>query len=374
MLPALTTDGLRLADVLASCLGAVRGEQNRLSLPSVESAVVVLMDGLGASMLKARAGHARTLSAVLGPKSVIEAGFPTTTVASLASLTTGLAPGQHGLVGYTVYDPDLDQVVNQLSGWDPRVDPATWQRAPTLFETASAEGVDAVVVAPERYSDSPFTHAVLRGARYVAATSIADRMDAALAVLRTPGRHLVYVYVPELDQAAHGHGCDSVEWTTALEAADAAVATLTSALRARQGVLVTADHGLLDIPQHAHVLLDDGPLLDGVRFIAGEPRCLQLHLEPGADPDAVAERWREAEGGRAWIATRAEAVAAGWFGTVHPDVLPRIGDVLVAARKAVAYYDGRTDSPHGRSMVGQHGSWTADELRVPLLRFGAFAR
>ncbi|MBN9240807.1 MAG: hypothetical protein BGO97_13920 [Micrococcales bacterium 70-64] len=374
MLPALTTDGLRLADVLASSLGAVRGEPNRLSLPPVESAVVVLVDGLGASMLKARAGHARTLSAVLGPKSVIEVGFPTTTVASLASLTTGVAPGQHGLVGYTVYDPGLDQAVNQLSGWDPRVDPATWQRMPTFFETAAAEGVDAVVVAPERYRDSPFTHAVLRGARYVPAATMAERAEAALAVLRAPGRHLVYVYISELDQAAHGFGCDSVAWISALEAADAAVATLTAGLGTRQGVIVTADHGLLDIPQHAHVLLEDGPLLDGVRLIAGEPRCLQLHLEPGVDADEVAERWRASEGGRAWVATRAEAVEAGWFGSVHPDVLPRIGDVLVAARKAVAYYDGRTESPHGRSMVGQHGSWSPEELRVPLLRFGAFAR
>ena len=67
-------------------------------------------------------------------------------------------------------------------------------------------------------------------------------------------------------------------------------------------------------------------------------------------------------------------MTAGWFGpTMHPDVLPRIGDVLVAARKRVAYYDSRDTRSTGRNMVGQHGSLTADETRVPLLRFGAFA-
>lgn len=372
MLPALKPDGLRLADVLASCLSALRSEPNRLALPPVDNALVLLIDGLGADMLKARAGHGRTLAAALTSRSVIEAGFPTTTAAALASLTTGVAPGQHGLVGYSVLDPAHDRVVNQLSGWDDRLDPATWQLAPTLFETAASEGIDAVVIGPDRYHDSGFTRAVLRGARYVGAASMHDRMLRALVELRSPGRHLVYVYIPELDQAAHGHGSDSAEWIRALETADAVVATLTAGLGPRDGLLVTADHGLVDIPQHGHILLD-GPLLHGVRFIAGEPRCLQLHAEPGTDVDELADRWRAAEGHRAWIATRQEAIEAGWFGEVRPEVLPRIGDVLVAARKAVAYYDGRLANPHGRSMVGQHGSWSPAELRVPLLRFGAFS-
>lgn len=371
MLPALKPDGLRLADVLRSCLAAVRGEANRLALPPVDNAVVLLVDGLGAEMLKARAGHARTMSGALTARSVIEAGFPTTTAAALASLTTGLPPGQHGLVGYSVLDPAHDRIVNQLSGWDDRLDPGTWQLAPTLFETASAEGVDPVVIGPQRYHDSGFTHAVLRGARYLGAATMNDRMLRAAAVLREPGRHLVYVYVPELDQAAHAHGSDSAEWIRALETADAAVATLVASLGRRDGLIITADHGLLDIPEHGHVLVD-GPLLEGVRFLAGEPRCLQLYLVEGVDPAEVAARWQAAEGHRAWVATREEAVEAGWFGDVLPEVLPRIGDVLIAARKAVAYYDGRQAKPHGRSMVGQHGSWSPAEIRVPLLRFGAF--
>jgi hypothetical protein len=71
--------------------------------------------------------------------------------------------------------------------------------------------------------------------------------------------------------------------------------------------------------------------------------------------------------------TRDEAVAAGWFGAVSPAVLPRIGDVIVAARAQVAYYDARTASERSLAMVGQHGSFSADELRVPLARWGAFA-
>lgn len=378
MLPAPKPDGLSLADVLTSSLSAISGEPNRLGLPGVDNAIVLLVDGLGAEALRARAGHGRTLAGALTAKSIIESGFPTTTAAAIATLTTGAAPGQHGLVGYSVLDPAHDRVVNQLSGWDDRLDPYTWQRVPTLFERARERGLAATAIGPERYRDSGFSKAVLRGADYVAGSSIAARMHRAVEALKAgvPGIH--YVYVPELDVAAHAHGWQSREWTNALETTDAAVRELIAELGPRDGLLVTADHGVLDVPHHSHVLFDTVPaLVDGVRFVAGEPRCLQLHFEPDLSAEgreALVDRWRASESERSWVATREEAIAAGWFGAVDPAVAPRIGDLLVAARKNVAYYDSRTASAHGRAMIAQHGSWSSTELRVPVLRFGAFAR
>ena len=85
------------------------------------------------------------------------------------------------------------------------------------------------------------------------------------------------------------------------------------------------------------------------------------------------ERWRAAESGRSWVFARDEAVAAGLFGDVDADVLPRIGDVLVAARGRVAYYDDRLTDKASQRMVGQHGSLTSAERIVPLIRLGAYA-
>ncbi|CAN5365185.1 alkaline phosphatase family protein [soil metagenome] len=377
MLPAPKPDGLSLADVLESCLASISGEPSRLGLARVDRAVVLLVDGLGAQALTDRIGHARTLAAAFTPKAVIESGFPSTTAAAIASLTTGVRPGQHGIVGYSVLDPAHDRVVNQLSGWDDRIDPFAWQPIPTIFQRAERAGLLAVAIGPERYRESGFSAAVLRGARYVAAASIADRMARAAEFLAEPGPPgLAYVYVPELDSAAHAHGTESREWTNALETTDAAARDLVAALGKRHGLIVTADHGLLDIPQHGHIRFDESPaLVDGVRFVAGEPRCLQLHFEPDASAsvrDRTVEAWRAAESGRSWVATRDEAVAADWFGPVRAGVGERIGDLLVAARKNVAYYDSRAGT-HGTSMIGQHGSWSPAETRVPVLRYGAFA-
>ncbi|CAO1651898.1 alkaline phosphatase family protein [Salinibacterium sp. NG22] len=379
MLPALNPDSANLTDVLSSSFQAIAGEENRLSLPPVRHAVVLLVDGLGAHNLKARVGHARTLASAFSKSAVIQSGFPTTTAAAIASLTTGQRAGQHGLVGYSVLDAGNDRVINQLSGWDSRIDPATWQRVPTLFERATERGFTAVAVGAARYRASGFTHAVLRGARYVAAGSLAERLRVAVAVGHASAEpSLTYVYAPELDMAGHANGWQSPQWTHALESLDSALASAVRELTFDQGLLVTADHGMIDVPHESHVLFDTAPeLLDGVAYVAGEPRCLQLHLAPelaATERAAVLDRWQQAEGQRSWVTSRDAAIAAGWFGEVHPEVTPRIGDIIVAARKGIAYYDSRVTNNAGRKMVGQHGSWSDEELRVPLLRFGAFAR
>lgn len=374
MLPAPYSHRFSLADVMPSLLASVRGEENSLRLPRTRSAIVVVADGLGSHMLKASAGHARKLASVAGPKASIASGFPTTTASALATLTTGTLPGQHGLVGYTVLDPASDRVVNQLNGWEGALDPLTWQRMPTQFELASALGVPSFAVGAARYEDSGFTRAVLRGADFAVGASILERLEAARARLSSAGG-IAYVYVPELDQAGHRTGWDSGRWLSALEDLDSAMTRFLAASPADEGVVLTADHGMVDVAERNHVIIDEqSSLLDGIRHVAGEPRCLHLYWDSSTSSGHRAEllqRWRASEQTRSWVASKEEAIQAGWFGPVDPEVVPRIGDILIAARKSVAYYTSA--SAPGRSMVGQHGSLTGEETMVPLLRLGAFA-
>lgn len=372
MLPASTRHPLSLADVMPSCLAALTGNEEKLGLGSPSKIVVVVVDGLGTHPLLARAGHARTLAPLVSRATTIGSGFPSTTAAALSTLTTGVAPGTHGMVGYSVLDRANDRIVNQLSGWDDRMVPESWQPSATVFELAAKEGVPSFVVAPEKYRLSGFTRAVLRGADYLGARGIEDRFERARGVLDSTERALVYLYIPELDQAAHAHGNESPEWTRRLEIVDDQVARFAASLRRGERMLVTADHGGLDIPARSHVVVgSDAPLLNGVRHIAGEPRCLQLHLEETADAEEVLARWTAEEGGRAWVFTRAEAIAGGLFGTqVRGEAHSRMGDVFVAARARIAYYSDRAEDHSGRQMIGQHGSLTAEETSIPLLRFG----
>ncbi len=378
MLPVPADTAPRLTAVLGSSLASLTGAANPLGFARARSAVVVLVDGLGAANLRQRAGHARHLAGSMAKRDVIQTVFPSTTAAALASLTTGVMPGAHGLVGYRTLDPAHDRLVNQLNGWDDGMRPETWQLRATIFETAAAEGVDAVAIGAPRYADSGFTRAVLRGARYVPGLRMADRFEAALGVLDGGAPALIYLYVPELDQAAHADGWESDRWLGLLEQLDAEVAAFERRMPRGTGLLVAADHGVVDVPGHRHVFVDAKPeLVDGVRHVGGEPRFLHLYFEDslGAVPRArLVEHWRAAESGRSWVMTREEVIAAGLFGEVASEVEPRIGDLLVAARSGIAYYDRRAADRQAETMIGQHGSLSDEEVRVPLIRRGAYER
>jgi len=372
-LPADPARARSLVRVLPEVIAALSGKSDWFS--PARSAIVFVVDGLGAANLAARSGHARFLASVGGRRDVARTVFPSTTAAALTSLLTGTSPGEHGILGYRVRVPGAADTVNQLKGWETDgLDPHSWQRREPLLASETALGRPCFVVSHARYAGTGFTEAILRGAQFVAASDLADRaLLAADLAAANPGA-LVYLYAPDLDSVGHKHGWESDRWTTALERVDAATRSLAGALDGGTGVVVTADHGMVDVPRHRHILLEDGDtLLDGVEMIGGEPRMLHLYAERGAE-QRLLEAWRASESGRSWVVTREEALAAGLFGpSIDPAVEDRIGDVVVAARAGVVYYDDREVDKGPRRMVGQHGSLTDEERIVPLLRLGAFA-
>jgi hypothetical protein len=370
-----------IADLLPSCAAALGAEgfDNVLGLPGVPQICLVMVDGLGRALLTRKAAHTPFLREKLaaGQGSIpaaLDAAFPSTTAASLASLGTGVPPGQHGMVGYDVLAPHLDRVVNQLNGWDPEVDPDRWQPFPTVFERLHPEIHVATVSLPQ-FEGSAMTRAALRGGEFIGAGSLHERTTAAAGAMARHPRMLAYFYLNELDKAGHQFGCASPEWEVALEEVDSCVRRLDAQLPTGALVLVVGDHGMVDIAAPRRVDFGAEPeLTAGIRHTAGEPRMVHLHLEDGTDDAAraaIVERWQERFGNQAWVLTRDEAVGHGLFGEVSETVLPRIGDVIVAAHGDIALFDGRRVRPQAFDMVGQHGSWTKAERQVPLVAFRA---
>ncbi len=366
--------GAELGAVLPASLAAigaasvVRGrkasaDQARLGVRDARHVCTVLVDGLGRAQLDARRGHARFLNGLEGTTAT--AGYPTTTAASLALFGTGQTSGQTGMTGYTVRNPRTGKLANLIT-WDGAEPAEDWQRQPSLLEEAALAGVNVTTLGKARFAGSGLTHAVLRGGQFVGAERLADRIDVALGAMRKPG--VSYMYWGEIDGAGHAHGWQSDEWVQALEDADRELARLASTMPLGSELVITADHGMVDVTGAPRWDVAETPALaEGVTFVAGEPRALHLYAD---DPDAVVARWQEVLGADAVVGTRDDAVAAGVFGEVAPHVLDRIGDVVVAMAGRATVVDSRVQSPASMGLIGVHGSLTPEELYVPVLIAG----
>jgi Type I phosphodiesterase / nucleotide pyrophosphatase len=365
-----------LADVLPGAATALGVPVHRDGLPpdplglaaalaGARRVAVLLVDGLGADLLRTHAHLAPTLAALSRPAGDISAPCPSTTPVSLATLGTGLPPGAHGILGFVTEVPGENRLLNHTR-WADDPAPATWQPQRTVFEQALAAGVAVTAVGPYSFAGSGLTEAVYRGADYPGTFGPGDVVASLLQALDAGPRALVYGYVAELDLTGHLRGVDSPAWRAQLQLVDRMVEQLVDGLPGDAALLVTADHGMLDIGPHTRVDVEDEPeLMDGVRLLAGEPRARYVHTVDGAADD-VLQRWREALGDRAWVTGRDEAIASGVFGPVDDALAARIGDVVALAR-GTWVLTAPLREPGPSSLVAYHGSLTETELSIPLL-------
>ncbi|MBI2244397.1 MAG: alkaline phosphatase family protein [Nocardioides sp.] len=357
-----------LGDVVpavAAALGLRMGEPpTGLVLPDASAYVVLLVDGLGARLLERYAHAAPFLSGLLAEQEPGTSGVPSTTATSLTSLGTALTPGAHGLVGFTSRVPGTDRLLNALL-WDKDVDPVQWQPHPTAFARLHEAGGSVTVVNKREFARSGLTVAAHRGAEYVGADKVGERIAAAVSASAEPGS-LTYLYDGDLDWTGHRYGVASSQWLQQLAMIDAEAEQVREALPASVRLLVVADHGMVDSPPASRLDVDDhAELRSGVALLGGEARFRHLYCHGGAVDDVVAT-WTEVLGERAEVMTRETAIARGWFGPVSPSVLPRLGDVIVACRGDLAILS-TSAFPYEAKLVGLHGSLTAEEMLIPIL-------
>ncbi len=358
--------GASLGSLLPSIAARLAGETPILDIPRARRYVLFLVDGLGWYPLETHADHADTLAEQLASATALTCSVPSTTATSLTSLGCGTAPGHHGVVGYSFLDPERDQLLNALTWEGGPADVASFRCHDTVFQRLSKTGIACGAVSLERFADSALTQLAFQGTAHLGITSEGNRehfIDLVHESLRT--NQVVYCYERMLDHDGHGHGVGSWQWLERLVQIDDTVAELAAQLPPETCLLVTGDHGMVNVAEERKIVAEDEAALSGCRHIGGEARFRQLYCD---DPGRVAASWGEFLGERAHVVTRNQALDAGWFGpSVERRVVPRIGDVLVAMRQDWGVMTAAF--PGEFSLVGMHGSLTEQEMVVPLFSF-----
>jgi hypothetical protein len=331
--------------------------------------VLVALDGLGWEKLQSASGMVPTLASMTGGP--ITSVAPTTTATALTSLATGSTPAQHGVVGYRLrLDPSDDEaraageIMNVLRWRSDRGDLRRRVPAPRFQPVAPFAGRSVAVVTRNEFAATGFSAAHLAGTRLVG-WSVPSTLVVETRRLLREGEAFVYVYYDGLDKVAHEHGLGE-HYAEELRTVDRLVADLLDALVPGSALVITSDHGQVEVGPSAR--LPDPGLFEGVELFSGEGRFRWLHVRPGARDDVVAAA-TEAHGAEAWVRTRDDIEDAGWFGgRLAPHVAARLGDVALVAHAPVAFLDP-ADTGETR-LLARHGSLTSAEMWVPLVAWG----
>lgn len=355
------------ASAAGAPLGPGQGDPLGLAaaLRGARRVAVLLIDGLGERQLRAHREAAPVLSAMSAPIGTLSAPCPSTTPVSLTTMGTALPPGSHGVLGFATDVPGTGRTLTHTQ-WRDDPDPREWQRHGTVFGRAAEAGVQTRAVGPGLFAGSGLTNAAYRGATYTASFSPGDLVAVVHQSMNAAPATLTYGYYADLDLTGHLRGVDSPGWRNQLGIVDRMVEQLLDGLPDDGALIVTADHGMVDVSAGAKIDADAIPELQtGVRSLAGEPRARYVYAVDGAAADVLAA-WRAVIGERAWVVSREEAIDSGVFGAVDTDLAARIGDVVALARGDFAVV--ATERERLPSMlIGLHGSLSDAELAVPAL-------
>lgn len=354
------------------------GANPRIVLPRAPRVCILLVDGLGLDVLSEHRRAAPYLGALLGDAVAITAGVPSSTPISLCSLGTGRSSGEHGVVGFTMHVPPVPTVFECLSwrGYGSgesllaRLPPETVQPIEPLFAAAAVEGIAATVVSLAEHVGSGLSRAAFRGARFASIPRFDDwpaRRRALLEGLAGRQRAIVYTYDARLDTAAHAHGVGSPAWLDALAATDRLARDIADLLPADATLLITGDHGGLNVGPADRIDLADRPdLASGVAHLSGDPRARHVHAAHGREAEVLAA-WRRGLDDSWLVLARDEVIETRLLGpVVRPAVRPRIGDVMALASGPGGIFD-RARYPWELALAGFHGGLSSAELGVPLL-------
>ena len=363
-------EGACIANVVPRILGGLRGpDAGPDCMPEqvghARQVVLLVVDGLGWAQLRERSALAPTLSAAAGIDRAITSVAPTTTAAALTSITTGRPPSDHGILGYRLADGD--QIMNMLR-WtlgadnDARrtVQVATFQ--PLVPFPGSTRPVP--VVSKVDFAGTGFT------AAHLGASPLFDyRVPSSLAVqVRNrlqAGEPFVYAYYDGIDKIAHADGFGD-HYDAELVAVDRLVADLVATLPPGAILLVTADHGQIEVGSNVEML--GGEAMSMIRFFSGEGRFRWVHAHTGAAGD-LAALLEERYGSTTWVRSCDQLIDDGWFGgPLSSAFADRLGDVALIPFAPIAFMDP-ADTGENR-LACRHGSLTTDEMLVPLLALG----
>ena len=336
--------------------------------------VLLVIDGLGYDYLT-RHGQGSVLNQNL--QHPITSVAPPTTATAITTFLTGLAPQQHGLTGWFTWFRELGSVLAVLP-FKPRCSHEPLGRAGISAEALFGHvpvfdqlQVRSYSLCPDWIAQSDFNRAHLGRAELVPFQGLDDCLSHITRLAHADDEQkYIYAYWPGFDRLAHSEGIGSDVTARHFSELDAGFARLLDSLAGSDTtVIVTADHGFVDIEEQQKIPLDAHPVMKACLSIplCGEQRLSYAYVRHGKREQF--EYYIEQHLSHAMELQRSERLLHGnlfGLGKAHPELLSRIGDYILIMKDGYVIHDP-IPGEQPPQMVGFHGGLSEQEMVVPFI-------
>lgn len=182
-------------------------------------------------------------------------------------------------------------------------------------------------------------------------------------------RRFIYTYFPDFDMNCHHFGTKSKEVKDSIIKFDNYVKKLYDIVNENTTIIVTADHGLVDIPENKLIIYNQHKKLMNClsQPVCGETRASFMYVKPEKTKEF--ENYINTKFKDAFILKkRDEIIDEKLFGlyTENPRLRDRIGDYVLLAKENYAGKDIIL-SEEIRYPKACHGGLSKQEMIVPLI-------
>ncbi len=373
---------LAVADTILDMFGVPQGGRSllgELGIKRADKVVSFILDGLGYLKLEELAEKGLVDLSRFDIRIPLTSVFPPTTTTSLTSLSTGVSPVVHGILGYKLFLREVGAVVNMIKLSTPGapdesiknvgVELEKFVSVPTIYERLREKGVKSYLFLPKYIVNSGLSGILYRGVEEIVAfISLSDLFVLLKKALRLPGRVLLGVYWPVTDTLAHLYGPESEPFSLEVSWFFRAMEENFLGQGAGVPVLVTADHGFVEVdPQKDLIDVKASPELMGSIIFqpVGDLRAGYFFVREGRK-EVVREYLERRYPGEFLVMETEAALESKIWGLEEPSegVRARLGDLVALARGRKLFF-----WPEGEEFVlrGMHGGLTDRELLVPFL-------
>lgn len=339
-------------------------------LQKYKNIVLIIFDGMGKNILE---HHLKEDSFLRQhKKSTLSSIYPPTTAAATNSIHSGKAPIEHGWLGWMQYFKEYDEIIELFTN------KAFYSQKPLDIPSVSQRFLsykDIYTQITEKNKDIHFER-IFPDWYPGGVKSVQEMRERIVSTLKTHEKNIILGYWTDPDSSIHHNGCFTPLINNIMKNINTEMEQLSKEIDEETLVLITADHGIIDIEL---VWINE---FDGIKECLKHAPTMELRTTSFFVKEDKKEEFKKLFNQYFkedfLLFTHDEFIESGLLGSgnKHDKVEDFVGDFVAVGfgKKGLSYYDENnpnveTFKKYMTSFTSDHAGISKEEIEVPLIIF-----